>query len=108
MRESSDLPGQPSPRRALENERLFRRLNHKIEEHARLEDDAGDPDPRFFCECADDLCRERIALAPTEFAAAHKTQLRFIVLPGHEVPDVEQVVETHAGYYVVEKTRVDG
>lgn len=108
MRESSDLPGRPSPRRALENERLFRRLNHKIEEHALLEGDEDDSDPRFFCECADESCRERIALDPADYAAAHRTQLRFIVIPGHEILDVETVVETYEDYRVVEKVRVDG
>jgi len=28
---------------------------------------------------------------------------RFIVLPGHDEPDIEQVVETHRAYRVVEK-----
>jgi hypothetical protein len=32
---------------------------------------------------------------------------RFAVVPGHELPEIEMVVERHAGYLVVEKRQAD-
>jgi hypothetical protein len=38
-----------------------------------------------------------------EYEALRKDGTRFAVVPGHEVPDIERVVERHQAYWVVEK-----
>jgi hypothetical protein len=38
-----------------------------------------------------------------EYAIVRSHPRRFVVLPGHEEPDVESTVEIHPGYVVVEK-----
>jgi hypothetical protein len=55
------------------------------------------------CECADEECFEPIELTMDEYEAIREHPARFPVLPGHELPDVEKVVETHERYLVVEK-----
>jgi hypothetical protein len=33
---------------------------------------------------------------------------RFFVAPGHEEPQLEQIIERHPGYVIVEKTGIAG
>jgi hypothetical protein len=57
----------------------------------------------FMCECADASCTGVLTLTPAEYEKLRSNSRRFAVLPGHEVDDVERVVETHSRYLVVEK-----
>ena len=85
--------------RAAENERVFRRINERVEE---LTPD-GDP-LTLVCECADVVCVERIPGVPAdEYEEVRSHGDRFFVLPGHERLDVERVVEEREGYLVVSK-----
>lgn len=84
--------------RAAENERLFRRINERLEELAT------DDSLTLVCECADVACVERIPDVPlAEYQAVRRHSDRFFVLRGHEQRDVEQVVDERAGYLVVAK-----
>ncbi len=58
---------------------------------------------RYFCECARTACREQLELTKQHYEAVRRTPKRFIVLPGHEMPDFESVVERHGSHVVVEK-----
>jgi hypothetical protein len=60
----------------------------------------------WICECADEECFAPIALTVDEYEAIRKHPARFPVLPGHELPDVETVVEGNDRYLVVEKVGV--
>ena len=60
------------------------------------------------CSSADDIdngvdCAHLVDLTPKEYEHVRADPRRFFVLRGHEIPDVETVVEQHAGYVVVEK-----
>jgi hypothetical protein len=57
----------------------------------------------FLCECADPGCRKHVGLTRPEYEAVRADPMHFAVVPGHEIPDVESVVETHDGYVVIEK-----
>jgi hypothetical protein len=94
-----------SERRLLENERAFKRLNDKIEEHVRRQagDEAAGDAPGFFCECADVRCRARLSIDVDEYTEAHREPGHYCVLPGHERPDVERVSSRRRGYVLVEK-----
>jgi hypothetical protein len=50
-----------------------------------------------------DHCLEQVRLTRAEYEAVRADPARFAVVPGHEKPDVERVVEQHAGYFVVQK-----
>ena len=91
-------------RRIGANEALFRHVNERIlEVGERFGDDATVAD--FVCECGDASCAELVALTAAEYEAVRTSPDRFFVVPGHDIADVEDVVERHARYDVVEKHR---
>jgi len=92
----------PTRERIEKNERLFREVNERIREVGqRFADDLTRFD--FFCECADFECTERLTLTLRDYESVRAHPARFVVLPGHELPDVEYVVGHEDGYVVVEK-----
>jgi hypothetical protein len=93
--------------RAARNEALFREVNENI---ARLEERHGTTtaEPVFLCECAKADCTRNLAVEPDVYAGVREHPRRFLVLPGHEDPQLERVVETHRDYLIVEKTGVAG
>ncbi len=58
---------------------------------------------RYFCECARRDCREQLELAKKSYEGVRSNPKRFMVLPGHELPAFETVVEHHPSHVVVEK-----
>jgi hypothetical protein len=88
--------------RIAENEALFRAANERAadwEERDRAE--AVEP---YFCECADPECREKVKLRGSDYERVRSNSALFFVLPGHEIPDVETVIESHPEWNVVEKS----
>jgi hypothetical protein len=57
----------------------------------------------YFCECAKLDCREKVSLTRAQYEAVRARPEHFVVVPGHDVPDVEDVVEGGDGHAVVEK-----
>jgi hypothetical protein len=86
-------------RRLRRNEELFRRINEEIDENR-----AGEGPVGYVCECADPACAETIPLGAAEYAAVRAGERRFLVAPGHVVPEIEDVVERADDHVVVEKT----
>jgi hypothetical protein len=83
------------------NEDVFRKINEGIEQgHWPGEEDAP---VGFRCECARLGCNELIELSVREYERVRSHPRRFIVAAGHQAPDVETVVESSAGYVVVQK-----
>lgn len=83
-----------------ENEAVFREVNERIEEIAGS----------FYlsvldviCECGDASCAQRIEITRAEYEAWRSDPTLFGLIPGHELPDVEDVVERHEAYFVVKK-----
>lgn len=91
-------------RQALEigrHQSLFREVNERIEELAQafeLRDEVP-----ILCECGAADCSERIVLTRPEYDALRRIPTHFAVLPGHDIPAVERVVEQNGRYVVVEK-----
>ena len=85
-------------RKRLEhNEQVFRAVNEEI-------DDAAEGAARaYVCECADAACTETIRLTELEYRAVRADPNRYVVLPGHEVVGLEQVVQREADHLLVEK-----
>ena len=94
-----------SERRLAENEVIFRELNERIKtevEHA-LMNQVGGLKLGFYCECSNDQCRERIAMAPRDYSSIHSTPKLFVVRKGHQEANIERVVQSYDDYDVVEK-----
>jgi hypothetical protein len=85
--------------RLAANEDLFRHVNERI---AELTDTWGG-ELDLVCECGDPECTQRIVLTIHEYETIRQDPHRFAVLPGHEIPDVEDVVDRNERYLVVEK-----
>jgi hypothetical protein len=88
-------------RRAARNEELIREVNRQIEEGAKLHE-IGSPMP-LHCECAQEMCLEKIDLDARTYEPILNDRYRFIVVPGHAEPAIERVVEEHENFVVVEK-----
>jgi hypothetical protein len=82
------------------NESLFREVNERIEEIAETMFKSSHSG--FFCECGDADCVELMELTVEEYEEIRSDPRRFVVKPGHEIPDFERVVERE-GHYVVQK-----
>ena len=92
-------------RRIGVNEAIFREANERIQElnksFATLTDRLI-----LVCECGDGQCVEKISLSPEAYEELRSEPTQFAVVPGHVIPDVEEVVAQRVGYEVVRK--VDG
>jgi hypothetical protein len=88
-------------KRIAANEDTFRDINEGI---ARGQWPGEESKPvSFRCECARLGCNLLIDLTLAEYEAIRSHSRRFFVFPGHELPEVETVVERCATYVVVEK-----
>ncbi|HEY6032278.1 MAG TPA: hypothetical protein VIU44_17040 [Gaiellaceae bacterium] len=87
--------------RAARNEEVFRDVNERIDDGAR-QHDVEAPMP-FHCECGRTSCLATIELPRDEYERVVRQRYHFAVIPGHEDPRIERVVERHAHFTVVEK-----
>jgi hypothetical protein len=93
-------------RRLAANETLFREVNEAIERGVWHGE--GGRDAAFRCECARLECNQLLTITPRDYERIRAGARRFVVMPGHENVELETVVETHDGYFVVEKTDAAG
>jgi len=99
--------GESRADRIARNEARFRELNSELERGlASLQ---RDPEERaaFVCECGRADCSQMVKLPLDEYQRVHVDDEHFVVLPGHEIGDVERVVEEHDDWVVVEKLDLD-
>jgi len=84
---------------ALKNQLSFRQSNM-----LELEGRSDPVEPvEVVCECAWLGCGKRIPTTVGDYLAAHARPNRFVVVPGHEIPKFEEIVEWSDGYVVIEK-----
>jgi hypothetical protein len=88
-------------RRLASNEAVFRDVNEGIErgqwpgdEHKRV---------GFRCECARLGCNLLVQLTLADYERVRAHPRHFVMIPGHELPEVETVVERADEYVIVEK-----
>lgn len=55
-----------------------------------------------ICECSDTRCMEVLELRPEEYQRVRDCGY-FVISHGHDMPEIEQIVERGDGYDVVEK-----
>jgi hypothetical protein len=87
--------------RLARNEILFRQHNEQFAQVGPDEDAPGVIE--LVCECSDSSCAKWLSMPFAEYEWLRQNPLRFAVLPGHEAPAVEDVVERHDAYSIVEK-----
>jgi hypothetical protein len=104
--DTTGAPGAPLAderlRRIGLNEAVFRQVNERIEELAETFDLGEGLD--LICECGNASCTSRIELSRDEYEQVRSDSTTFAVISGHEIEDVEEVVERHPKYVVVRKT----
>jgi hypothetical protein len=57
----------------------------------------------YLCECGDLECPQRVLMPHDEYRRVRRRPAEFIVAPGHERPDLEEVVSRDARWVVVRK-----
>jgi len=89
-------------RRIGENEGVYRTVNEKIE---ALNETFGTlaESMTIVCECGNLACAEQIQLGPGTYERVRSEATQFVVVPGHEIPDVEAVIEQTDGYAILRK-----
>jgi len=88
--------------RIARTESLFRGVNERIAGTSRR---FGVGDASFVCECDDPQCTERVRATLAEYEAVRADGARFLVAPGHENNDVEEVRGRGTGFSLVEKVK---
>ena len=61
----------------------------------------------FTCECGRTECSETMMMTIAEYEAIRTHPTHFGVVPQHEQPEIESVIERHPSYFVVEKRQQD-
>jgi hypothetical protein len=97
---------EPLQRRVAANESVFREVNDAIERG--LWPGEGNSLVAFRCECASLECNRLVELTPREYERVRDDPRRFLMVRGHELPEVETVVESHDDYVVVRKRAAAG
>lgn len=87
--------------RARRNELLFRAVNEQIVDMTeRFRTQLSDVD--LVCECADTSCTGAVRVGIQDFSQIDRTN-DFLVIPGHEDTEVDDVVGRSEGFLVVRK-----
>lgn len=86
------------------NEAVFRAVNDAIEGLNTSFAAVSDENLAIVCECGEMSCVEQIPILTAEYARVRNDPTLFLVVPGHNDPAVEAVVENdHGAYAVVRK-----
>jgi hypothetical protein len=84
------------------NEAVFREANERIRElnetFATLTDEL-----MFVRECGHSTCAEQISMKPGDYEALRAQPADFAIVPGHEIPNVEEVIARGEEYEIVRK-----
>ena len=89
-------------RRVGLNEALFRQVNEEIR---GLTSTFGSEDGTMtvVCECGDSGCTEQLEVAISDYERIRGDGRLYVVAHGHEIPQLERVVETRERWNVVQK-----
>ena len=86
------------------NEAIFREANERIREvnetFATLTDEL-----KLICECGHGTCAEQISMKPGDYRRSAPSLPDFAIVPGHEIPDVEEVIARGEEYAIVRKKK---
>lgn len=86
--------------RAAKNQAVFRDVNEGIRDITEVQQETRG---EILCECEDLTCIARIPVSIQEYERVRAHGDRFLLLDGHETPEVETIVDRTDRYVVVEK-----
>jgi hypothetical protein len=87
------------------NEALFREVNERVEE---VSGGRSTEMTEYLCECGNAACTEAIGLRDEEYEHVRSDPLLFAVMPGHEIPDVEEILHSNERFSLVRKHAGEG
>ena len=88
--------------RAARNEALFREVNEQVQQLEERLGTAGET-AEFLCECADDTCIDKLTVATDIYENVRAHPRRFLIRPGHQRPELEDIISISDEYLIVEK-----
>jgi hypothetical protein len=92
-------PGDRFERQA-QNEALFRELNERIADQG----ESPDGTIEVHCECGTEGgCGEQLQIPLAVYDRVRSQDDRFVVVPGHETPDLEYAIDWTDDYVIVDK-----
>jgi hypothetical protein len=91
-----------SAERKAANEARFRLVNERIED-AALDAGLTTQAVEFVCECANPDCAELITMSLAAYERIRQDTELFVIVPGHDQADVEDVISEQEGFVVVRK-----
>ena len=92
--------------RAARNQATLRSVNERIDGLSAVFQPDDNAQYVYVCECDDMSCLERIAISHDEYRRVRRHPTEFFVVPGHERPEVEEVVDQNSRWLVVRKIGV--
>jgi hypothetical protein len=95
------VTGTPRAERLAKNEAMFRASNEGAAGWEEQHLSSGRE--LYQCECADLECREKVSLRKSDYEGVRSDPRHFVLVSGHEITDVETVIERHEGWVIVEK-----
>jgi hypothetical protein len=84
--------------RVAMNEATFRRVNEGMEAGQEAQGMLA-----FLCECGRLGCNKLVELTRGEYEAVRANSRRFAIIDGHQIEEVEEVVQRTERFIVVEK-----
>jgi hypothetical protein len=90
-----------------ENEVRFRALNERLRKGSDTWG-PGDGVLELVCECADEDCTRSITLTPRGYESVRGDETQFLVVPGHQRIEVEDVVAERGRLVRRQETRRSG
>jgi hypothetical protein len=92
--------------RLAKNEALFRGVNEKVNQ-VRSGTAGAESYIQFICECGRDNCVEQVQLTRDEYERVRSEPEYFLIKPGHEILDVEFVIERNVRFLIVRKQEAE-
>jgi hypothetical protein len=88
--------------RLAQNEVVFREVNERVQAIAAAH---GDDEHvyEFYCECSNADCTLLVSATLGEYELVRANASRFLIAPGHWLPEIERVVEEGPRLWVIEK-----
>jgi hypothetical protein len=80
---------------------VFRSVNERISDLAVSRDDSPEQLQAFICECSRIGCTESMEIPLSTYAHVRADPATFLVLPGHEDPEAQDVLVRLPEYVVV-------
>jgi len=90
--------------RLVRSQMVLREVNERIADIFGATEDVfigEDSLPEFLCECSNGDCSETLSLSLLEYKGIRSSPNLFVLVPGHETPEVDRVVEAHATFSLV-------